>query len=266
MDERIKGSILEQEPPPVSDFMSRVRFCAKALAYGAANDLWVTSFGVSPDGHWMPASSKQQHHYDVQRIYFNRIGVDEEKGIKAIWKQQQPDAELLVIFGYLSKVGDKSYTITAKAFELLETPLTPPRVFISYRRGISTVLGLLIESRLKALSSDLHPFIDKELEIGVPWEEQLKQKIVACDTFISLIGSKESFSDNVMNEIRWAKDAGKRVISIWHGDYTSVESNDCPDAGLAKFLGNNHGIAVKGSQAIDYEMAITLLENELHYF
>jgi|GEM_PF-6147666 len=69
-----------------------------------------------------------------------------------------------------------------------------------------------------------------------------------------------------MNEIRWAKGAGKRVISIWHGDYTSIEPNDCPDTELAKFLSDNHGIAVKGSQAIDYEMAITLLENELHYF
>ncbi len=263
MDERIKGSILEQEPPPVSDFVNRVRFCAKALAYGAANDLWLPNYRVQVDGGWVLYGANINDYLERFMAYFNH---QNNKNMKSIWKGQYPKVQFLQAFEYVSPLSNIDYLLTPKAFELLETPLTPPKIFISYRRGVSTVLGLLIESRLKALSSDLHPFIDKELEVGEPWEGQLKQKIETCDTFISLIGNKNSFSENVMNEIRWAKDAGKRVISIWHGDYTSVESNDCPDAGLAKFLGNNHGIAVKGSQAIDYEMAITLLENELHYF
>jgi len=183
MDERIKGSILEKEPPPVSDFVNRVRFCAKALAYGAVNDLWEPRIIVRHDG-WSQSGASE---YGARFNYYFNGKVPEEPldYVRTIytWSTHYPRISFLESFDYVEHI-DKSrpdssdmlafinhydaYLLTSKAFELLETPLTPPKIFISYRRGVSTVLGLLIESRLKALSSDLHPFIDKELTVGQP--------------------------------------------------------------------------------------------------
>lgn len=291
IDPRIKGSILEEEPPSTDDFVNRVKFCAKALAYGAVNDLWISLFVVRQDRLRQPergAYTKRFNQYFYGQL--KKIHDENEEPLfkEYYWKGKIPHISFLEAFGYVTKIekeryeseyfkdggmmqiklGGNSvvYQLTIKAYDLLKIPNETPKIFISYRRGVSTVLGLLVEARLRALSDKLNPYIDKFLEAGKPWEDQLKKRIEDCSTFISLVGSKDSFSENVMNEIRWAKEAGKPVISIWHGELDKVNIDLCSDDELAEYLGKHHAILVKGKEAIDYETAITLLENELHYF
>lgn len=291
IDPRIQGSILEEEPPTTENFRERVTFCARVLAYGADKDLWTPRFKVGLQNQWYQSSNDNYSERFYQ--YFHDTYKTLSKRSRArlfryyYWAGEYPRISFLEAFGYVVKVDQMRptvtdiggiasritgkeyydvYLLTEKAYALLDTPLTPPKVFISYRRGVSTVLGLLIEARLKALSSELNPYIDKFLEAGKPWETQLKKRIEDCSTFISLVGSEDSFSENVMNEIRWAMIAGKPIVSIWHGELNEIKPSLCPDDELADYLARHHAILVKGKEAIDYETAITLLENELHYF
>src|SRR5689334_7150231 len=62
----------------------------------------------------------------------------------------------LVLFGYLAKSsvdtqeeGTSFYDVTPKAIALLDKPITPAKIFISYKQSESSALALLIESRLK---------------------------------------------------------------------------------------------------------------------
>lgn len=279
IDPRITESILEDELPSTEDFIKRVQFCAKALAYGAANDLWLPSFTQDHNGHWeIIDPSKMGEHHERFNIYFAQRGDKAELGIKSTWKSLYPRAEVLQSLGYLDKSQTTyTYMLTEKAYELLDKPLVPPNIFISYKRGVSTELGLLIEQRLKLSSWDISPFLDKQIRVGDEWEKILEQKIDECNYFVLLIGGPGTFkiineegeiTDEgtfVIKEIKQAGEQGKTIIPIWHGKYPTADLTHCPEK-LHQYINKRNYIEVGGESATEYEEALLRFDQRFHKY
>jgi hypothetical protein len=151
----------------------------------------------------------------------------------------------------------ETYILTPKAFSLLEKPIKPPTIFISYRRKESSTFALLIEARLRLLGVDT-VFIDKNINAGEEWHRELKERISQSQNFICLIGPTTLASEMVTKEIEWAIEAGSRIIAIWHNGFTLTDSSP-------QTLRDRQDIRVANESARDYETAISELLNSLGY-
>ncbi|MGQ9887991.1 MAG: toll/interleukin-1 receptor domain-containing protein [Aggregatilineales bacterium] len=107
-------------------------------------------------------------------------------------------------FGYLKVSENGNHVLTLRAFDLLRTPVTPPTIFISYRRNTSSALSLLIEARLKLVDRNINVFIDKLLEPGDEWHAELEARVRQSRYFVCLLAPKSLESKFVPNEITWA--------------------------------------------------------------
>src|SRR6476469_10414280 len=109
-------------------------------------------------------------------------------------------------FEYLAAASTDSaqtvFSITHHAFKLLDQPITPPTLFISYKRGVSSPFGLAIEYRLEARG--VRPFIDRSLEGGDQWARVLEEQIRQSRYFVCLITDDALASSHVRQEIQWA--------------------------------------------------------------
>lgn len=243
------------EQPAPNDFLERVHAFTRDLVYGAVRGLWFESFLIYSDVNGTIWRSGD----------FMAVGDDEThpfyKLIIEKWAGSPPAARLLVAFDYLHKVEEGTsyvqYILTQKAFALIAKPLTPPSVFISYKRSESSALGLLIEARLK-LAGNPNPFIDKNLEVGKEWSDQLEERIRTSRYFVALIGPETLSSPHVMQEIIWAEKYGCTIISLWHNGATINDSTP-------PTISDRHAITVKGNSALDYEIAVNQLLNSLGY-
>src|SRR5258708_11367255 len=146
-----------------------------------------------------------------------------------------PSLDLLTSFGYMSMVVEnhnspvydmeqrqvpgiqpiRLYTLSEKAFALLEQPIKPPEIFISYLRIQRSDFALLVEARLRMKGTD-GIFIDKDIRAGEDWHEEAVDKIEHCDTFIILIGPATLESEAIQKEIRCAVRFERAIIPIWH--------------------------------------------------
>src|SRR5258706_11219074 len=121
---------------------------------------------------------------------------------------------MLQSFEYLTTASDAPgqsiFAITHRAFKLLEQPITPPSVFISYKRGVSSAFGLAIEYRLEARG--VRPFIDRSLEGGDQWERVLEERIRQSRYVVALITDDAIASPHVRKEIQWALDCDTMII------------------------------------------------------
>jgi len=242
------------QPAPAS-FVERIHTFARDLAYGAVNGLWLEAFIVYVDRFGVTwRSGAYMVHDDNQEHPFYQLIVTK-------WGGNPPSASLLTAFGYYIELqqGDTytEYILAPKAFELLDTPLAPPSVFISYKRSESSTFGLLIEARLKLLGNP-NPFIDKNLVVGEAWHAQLEERVRDCRYFVILIGRTTLDSPHVLQEVAWAEKYGKTIISVWHN--TAHINENTPDS-----LRTRHAITVKGESALDYEIAVNQLLNSLGY-
>jgi hypothetical protein len=138
------------------------------------------------------------------------------------------------------------------------SPLTS--VFISYHRRESSALALLVLARFKMLG--LEPFLDMNIEPGDDWAARLEIEVKSREYFVCLLGPGTLESPYVRQEIRWALEAGARVIPIWHGGFS--------DARLAGFraqypqLGafyDKQAIRIEQEHTAAYEIAIIQLLN-----
>src|ERR1041385_8711106 len=143
--------------------LDRIHAFARDLAYGALL------------GYWKPGLTTVMYGGGGEEFMLHSPSSEREMdAFMNKWEKAHPSFETLRSFEYLEQ-SDDIYTITRQAFKLLEQPVTPPTVFISYRRGVSSPFGLAIEYRLQARS--IRPFIDRSLEGGDEWRRVLEERV-----------------------------------------------------------------------------------------
>ncbi len=239
---------------PVPDHpLERVHAFARDMAYGAVMGYWkpgltVAYYGNAPEDFILHPPCVQEP-------------LDQ---FTTKWQETRPHFEMLQSFDYLVSASDSAqgqnvFYLTHQAFKLLDQPLTPPSVFISYKRGASSPFGLAIEYRLEARG--VRPFIDRSLEGGDQWEKVLQERIQQSRYFVCLISDEAVASPHVRDEIRWALDCGTLIIPIWNKDFNprSLATYD-----LDKLTAFN-AIIVMGDRAEDYHNAVEKLLNRLGY-
>lgn len=158
-----------------------------------------------------------------------------------------------------SVYGMNTCTLEKNAYDLLQAPLAPPSVFISYQRSASSALGLLIVARLKAVGIP-NPFIDMNIEGGDEWQRRIENTIQGSRYFILLLapGTLER-SEWVRYEIKTAQAVpGMTIIPIWHNGY---RGEGMQAAGLSE----RNAIRIVEEHTDQYELAMIKLLNALGY-
>jgi hypothetical protein len=187
------------------------------------------------------------------------------------WLGQVPDLELFSVLGYVSRYEHPKeqgysprvdWTLTEKAFALLERPATEPDIFISYNRRFSTTFALYLEARLR-VAGNTAVFIDKSLEPGSDWRETLKQRVAQSKYVVILIDEGTFDSKNVLDEVQWALASDATVIPLLHHQ----DEGGGPSKGSLKDygLGHLHAIQASDRTAKGYESAANELLNFLGY-
>lgn len=248
---------LEQSAP--ADTIDRVREFARDLAYGVARGYWGTRFSVVPY-----AGGRQDWEIFGDEGHF-RPYVSEK------WAGEPPNIDILLSFEYVvvyeEKQYHKNYMLTGKSFQLLEAPYTAPSVFISYRRKEASALALLVEARLKLADRDNDVFVDKDIPIGEDWEAALRDRVASSRYFVSLIGPSTLESEHVQDEITWALEADRKIITMTLPGF-NFQAYVAPDdrvRGLIEQLSAIQSIPVKSESAEDYDSAVRKLLNTLGY-
>lgn len=178
-------------------------------------------------------------------------------------RHRAPDvSDWFLIFGYAEKIGNESYRLTPRAFELLQKPTRTPNIFISYRHAESSAFALLIEARLRLVGVQTS-FVDKHIKGGDAWHGTLREKVQSSDYLVCLIGQTSLVPGSfVRNELEWARDVPTcKLIHVWHNG--SRMTTHLP-ADLA-FLAERHGYEVKEESAAEYENAVNFILNSMGY-
>jgi hypothetical protein len=236
---------------PVPDHpLERIHAFARDLAYGALL------------GHWKPGLTTIAYGNGTEEFALH--GPHSEGAVEAFmqkWYTAHPSFENLRSFEYLRQEdGEQSiYTLTRQAFKLLEQPLTPPTVFISYKRGTGSTFGLAIEYRLQ--THGIRPFIDRSLEGGDRWRQVLEERVRQSRYFVCLLSEAALESEHIRAEIQWALDSRTLIIPVWNRDFDLTTLDTYKLAVLATY----NAILVMGDRAEDYHNAVEKLLNRLGY-
>ncbi len=228
------------------EFGDQVIAYGRDLAYGAMNGLWKPTFSFAMKG----VIHLYDPHPEAEAIFnekWNTLG------------NLDVYTQLLVSLGYAEEVEHR-FRLTQNAFSLLDKPLNPPSVFISYRRSESSAFALAVEARLKNAGVD-NPFVDKNIVPGDKWNSLLEETVKDAEYFVCLVGPTTLDSVNVQEEIEWAERYGCRIISIWHN---GVNSRDIADK-IPQVFNDTHRIKVDVESALHYEIAISQLLNAMGY-
>jgi hypothetical protein len=254
-----------QYPPPV-EFVDRINALTRDLAYGVNVGEWAPELWIDdslPNQEIWSSGGPPRLSANLSMYFDAKWAFDE-----TLQQISHPSYSFLEAWGYLqfrTQVNSvKSYLLTPKAFALLERPLAPPSVFISYARKDSTTFALLIEARLRLVGVP-RPFVDKNLVPGEAWLSVLQDRVQQCKYFISLIGPNTLQSEIVQKEIAWALQAGCVIFSIWHGLKVADVTEPIKSLPVFTRLSERQVIEVKGPSAEDYESAVNRLLNALGY-
>ena len=246
-------------PAPI-DPVQRIHDFARDIAYGAVNGIWSSKLLIrrSEGKEWW-------RNWDSKIEYTNNEKIEVfDKFRKEKWNSENPSAELLISFEYVTireVKGHGSYDcqLTPKAFtHYLEKPFSPPSVFISYKQDQSSALALLIEARLKLQDTNINVFIDKLLQAGDDWEQRLENTVRGSRFFVVLISKETLASATIQKEIKWAYDAGCTIIAICHNSYKI-------DVDFPTELKGKQAIMIERESAKHYESAISDLLNGMGY-
>lgn len=227
--------------PIPDDPVERVHRFARDLAWGALNGQWASQFTVMTTlggSSWMSfgnGKSYSMHEY-----------------LNGIWDGRYPDPQLLVVNGFLRIIDNDGsqiqYQITQKAIDLKIPVSINSNVFISYKRGTSSALALLIYRMLKS-SGIKGVFIDKDILAGMNWENHLKQVILSAKYFILVIGQDTLLSPEVEKEINYARQSSTiSLIPVLHPQMSVLD--------LPEYLRSIHVVTIKGETAADYDAAL----------
>ena len=236
------------EDPVPDDPIQRVHAFAQDLAYGAIMGMWSSSFCIKTNILGKPEWS-----------YFRG---DPFEQVMDKWQGKLPSHELLVSLKYLRPAEHNTYYLTEKAFSLLPEEPTQESIFISYCHQESSPLALYLSDQLKQRGKK--SFLDADIEPGDDWETRLRSEIMACETFVCLIGPTTLKSDNVRQEILWALEANARVIPIWHNgfDRTQLDEFKARFPQLDTFYGKQ-AILIEPENASTYKTTINQLLDRL---
>lgn len=256
-------------PRNPANFTQDVEDLARDLAYGASIGEWeasvaVSHYAVNSFGYWW--ADEMMERTPLQEAFFQKwIGPRGES-------VAGPRYDILEAFGYMSVVTGKLakdendkllYTLTRRAFDLLQKPAQAPSVFISYRRRESSALALLVEARLRIAGADPERiFVDKAIPGGALWEQHIHQHAVACTVLIVLIGPTTLDDGSwVVREIEMVKaeNPSAQIIPVCHNGVTMS------DARVQALLGAYNGTHVAAETALDYEQAISFVLNAMGY-
>src|SRR6266508_4754091 len=81
--------------------------------------------------------------------------------------------------------------------------MTTPRIFISYKRGVSPDEPVALEA-FNQLRKHFHVFIDQTMMVGTLWAEQIEKEIRQADFLISFLSEHSVASEMVLGEIETA--------------------------------------------------------------
>ncbi len=246
------------------DPIDRVHTMALDLAYGVSRGLWGTNFTVdrtARDETWMNWSNTPNG------------AVNFGEYIERKWEDRPPSAYLMLSFGYFVEFEQKDgYLLTAKAFALLEKPVNPPSVFISYARKQSSALALLIEARLKLEDRNLRAFIDKDIPLGDEWRDVLVARITASQYFVLLLTMETLKSKAVLEEVEIALTIPAcKIIPICHGGYSFSKEYDTTlgervlSVEIIDTLATKNALTVETESAASYEDKVNRLIGRLGY-
>jgi TIR domain len=257
-DEQTSVSLPADSPltqPVPADLIERVHRLARDLAWGVSNKQWGVNIPWNVMGKGWYA-----HLSATFAIY-----------VEQTWGGEHPPLDMLEPFGYVTyreikmsfmagtqtiNQDQRDYVLTEKAFALLAKPNTPPSVFISYRRAESSAFGLLIVARLKAAGVP-NPFIDMNIEPGAEWNAHLQQVVQHSRYFILLIAPTTLASENIQDEIKWARAAGVTILPVLHNGARAAE--------LPPELASKQVIVISHESAEQYELAMIKLLNRFGY-
>lgn len=233
-------AVVKTRPLPANP-MARVRTLAKELAEGAAEKVW----GIAIYSFRGAINDSEVNTYLAER-----------------WGDNAPSVGLLVSNDFIRVVQDNTQQaqlfITKSAFDLLDIT-EPASIFISYRREDSSAFALLILARLKA--EGLNAFLDLTIQPGDNWREHIKAEIQSRENFVLLLGGQTLTSEVVSQEVKWALEAGKNIMPIWHNRFKYTPGEFRIDAEIDRTLQDVHTIRVLEESALAYNNAIVELLN-----
>lgn len=220
---------------------------------------FVTDLAVGFDEGAWPSDYILHGTIGIKNIW--TLDEDDEKFREFInrkWEGEIPYYHSIVTMGYLAFLEGNKYGLTERALRLADEPITPPNVFISYKRSESSAFALLLEARIK-YETNATPFLDKSIEPGDDWHPRLEEKVKSCEAFVCVIGPKTLDSPYVRNEIRWAqyKDQDSLIIPVWHNQYAGSHENDT--------IKSKQAVIVEGENAKNYDSAVNEVLNRLGY-
>ena len=174
------------------------------------------------------------------------------------WGGGKPDYHSILTMGYLTFISGDTYGLNERALRLVDEPVTPPDVFISYKRSESSAFALLLEARIK-YETNATPFLDKSIESGDDWHPRLEEKVNSCETFVCVIGPKTLDSEYVRREISWAQNSehNRQIIPVWHNQYAGNHQEDN--------IKSKQAVIVESENAKNYDSAVNEVLNLLGY-
>ena len=211
------------EPVP-EDHQEKIIAFARDLAYGAKKGDWTPEFLV----HYTHDSFGTWSKWDaMQANQVTPIQNSFEKYLEEKWDIVVPAPAFLEAQGYLMRIdesGDQydKFMLTPTAFKLLE-PTHRFRIFISYKRSLSSAMALLFWSALRAEGYDV--FIDiRNISPGDIWKDVIEKEIEKSNVFIPVVTTGTSASKIVLGEIAIALKPGnnRRIIPVLHDGYTRL--------------------------------------------
>lgn len=88
---------------------------------------------------------------------------------------------------------------------------TKKKIFLSYSRADLTYIATLVDA-LRAKGADI--WFDKNIRTGEQWDNTLEEQIKAADVFLIVMSKTSVASNNVKDEMSYAKSLGKIISPI----------------------------------------------------
>lgn len=239
---------------PESPF-ERARAFAADLAQGVAEGLWGVDIRISDGGvgaKWDSLSYRSSIRRNALQDYITQE-----------WDGNPPHIKLMEVLDYVRFEREGTgvhYILTQKALDLLDAPRFA-KVFISYRRSVSSAFALLLRDRLGKEGFDV--FVDlQSINPGEKWEQRLQDEIAATDAVVSLVAPGTLGSEYVRKEILWSQEReatdGLPLVPIWHNGYTAANDlTSYPE--MANFLNTSNAIIIEKEDVLLYDAAIQRL-------
>ena len=222
------------------DGMGRARRLAMDLAQGSLLGLWTEVLRIGPKGAAIVGEQELEKYFE--EVWADVVSHPQGRAEKLDFAQLLVK---LIGMGYLTRIAERDYIPSEKAFALLGARAV--EIFISYSVRQSSSVAMLIWSELHRRGYS--PFLDiRNLSGGDEWHGVLEKKVKGSDVFIVLLGPATLESEYVRDEIRWANDSSRtKVIPV------ALEGFDIASlSGEFEFLLKRNLIRIRESTSVEF--------------